>query len=160
MDFPCLHTVMAAEIRQEHDLPFPVERVWKALTDADELAKWSTTTDFKPVVGHRYHNYDTPNEHWDGIMRGEVLEVDAPRRLVATWESGGEGPHRVEWTLTPTENGTRLRLRHSGFAPDWPMRAMIEDGYSVLLGRLEGLLATGEPQRSRHEPTAAQLGAV
>lgn len=155
-----VHIPMAAEIRQEHDLPFPVERVWKALTDADELAKWSTTTDFKPVVGHRYRNYDTPNEHWDGIMQGEVLEVDAPHRLVATWESGGDGPHRVEWTLTPTGSGTRLSLRHSGFAPDWPLQALIDGGYKVLIGRMEDLLRTGKAQRPRYEPTSAQQAAA
>jgi len=150
---------MAVEIRQEHDLPFPVERVWKALTDAEELCKWAQTTDFRPQVGATYHDYDEPNEHWDGIMRGEVLEVEPPRRLLVTWNSGGDGPHRIEWTLAPTREGTRLRVRHSRFAPDWPFRAMIEGGYRELIGRLRALLETGEPQRVRWEPTPEQLQA-
>lgn len=150
---------MAVEIRQEHDLPFPVERVWKALTDADELGKWAQTTDFRPEVGATYHDYDEPNEHWDGIMHGEVLEVDPPHRLLVTWNSGGDGPHRIEWTLEPTSKGTLLRIRHDGFAPDWPFQGMIEDGYRELIGRLHALLKTGEPQRQLWEPTPEQLQA-
>ena len=150
---------MAIEIRQEHELPFPIEKVWKALTDADELGKWAQTTDFKPEVGATYRDYDKPNEHWDGIMHGEVLEVEPCHRLVVTWNSGGDGPHRIEWTLKATPVGTLLRVRHDGFAPDWPFKAMIEDGYRELMGRLHALLKTGEPQRMPWQPTPEQLRA-
>jgi len=49
---------------------------------------------------------------------GEFLEVDPPRKLVHIWEGAGipGGPTTVTYLLEPLEAGTRLTLRHSGFA--------------------------------------------
>jgi len=52
-----------------------------------------------------------------------VLEAVPNERLVYTWQGGHEGNvgygSRLEtvvtWTLSKAENGTRLRLVHSGF---------------------------------------------
>lgn len=148
---------MAAEIRHDVELPFPIERVWKALTDTDELGRWFSTSTMKPVAGNRFRLLDPANPHWDGIRRCEVLEIVPPRRLVYSWQMGDDAPHRVEWTLVPTPSGTRLSLRHSGFAPEWPLRAMVEQGYATLLPRLEAFLRTGQAQRAAYAPTPAQL---
>jgi uncharacterized protein YndB with AHSA1/START domain len=51
----------------------------------------------------------------------EVLEVDAPRRLVYTWaclrkdQTKSHPPTTVAWTITPAPGGSRLLLEHSGF---------------------------------------------
>jgi uncharacterized protein YndB with AHSA1/START domain len=95
--------------------PHPPERVWKALTDPESLAAWLMRNDFAPVVGHRFQFHTDPRPGFDGTVHCEVLEVDAPRRLVFSWVGG---PLRtvVTWTLTPEgPNATRLRLEHSGF---------------------------------------------
>ncbi|HWG91037.1 MAG TPA: SRPBCC domain-containing protein [Candidatus Thermoplasmatota archaeon] len=149
---------MAAEIRQEHELPFPIERVWRALTNASEMSQWMSMSDIKPVVGHRFRLIDRSNPHWDGVITCEVVAVEAPRRLVYTWSTAGFGPHEVEWTLQPTATGTRVRLRHSGFAPDWVMHAMVARGYETLFQLLRAFLESGKPQREAYTPTPAQLG--
>ena len=49
-------------------------------------------------------------------LKGEFLEVDAPVRLVHTWQpAGGSGrPSTVIYQLEAIDHGTRLTLRHSG----------------------------------------------
>ena len=55
-------------------------------------------------------------------VRGEYLHVEPSRRVVVSWGFAGSselpsGASRVEFTLTPTDGGTRLDLVHSGL-PD------------------------------------------
>lgn len=52
-------------------------------------------------------------------VRGRYLEVDPPHRVVVSWGVAGSDLHppgssRVEFTLVPVADGTRLDLRHSG----------------------------------------------
>lgn len=105
----------------EYDLPHPPAKVWRTLTEPTLLAKWIMPNDMVPVVGHRFTFRSEPTAWWDGIVRCEVLEVEAPRRLSYTWVSGPESSPLdtvVTWTLTPTTaGGTRLLLNHAGFLP-------------------------------------------
>ena len=39
-------------IRQERLLPYPVARVWRALTDPALVGQWLMPADIQPVVGH------------------------------------------------------------------------------------------------------------
>src|SRR5262249_33910611 len=48
--------------------------------------------------------------------RGQVLEVEPPRRIVFTFANAGESPaeaSQVSVTLDETDQGTRLRLHHA-----------------------------------------------
>lgn len=93
-----------------------IEKAWSALTDSGKLAKWIMENDFKPVVGHRFQFRTEPTEWWDGIIKGEVLIVDAPNRLSYTWASGGE-EHTVTWTLQELGDGkVNLHLDQTGFS--------------------------------------------
>jgi uncharacterized protein YndB with AHSA1/START domain len=96
--------------------PHPPERVWRALTDPQELAMWLMPNDFVPKLGHKFQFRAKPRGTWRGIVDCEVLELDAPRKLSYSWLGDPEGtPTRVTWTLTPVEAGTRLMLEHRGF---------------------------------------------
>jgi uncharacterized protein YndB with AHSA1/START domain len=112
---------MTDTILVEYDLPHAPAKVWRALTEPALLEAWLMKNDIRAEVGHRFTMKAQPMPGWDGTVRCEVLEVDAPRRLVYTWVGGNE-THRldtvVKWTLTPTPSGTRLLLEHSGFLPD------------------------------------------
>lgn len=104
------------EIEVEAVYPHPPERVWRALTDSDELEAWLMVNDFEPRVGHRFQFRDEPKPGWRGIVDCEVLEVDEPRRLSYSWRGNEDGdPTIVTFTLEPSDGGTRLRLEHSGF---------------------------------------------
>ena len=110
------------EARASVELDAPIERVFRALT-SDEITRWWV----RPGVfdTREWSGETRVGAHWHaaGIGRGnpyeldgEFLEVDAPRRLVHTWQLRGM-PLRttVEYDLEPTANGTRVRLRHYAF---------------------------------------------
>ena len=112
-------------IELDYDLPHPPEKVWRALTDAEVLAKWLMTNDLEPEVGHRFTFQAPPIPgQWDGKVACEVLEVVPLERLSYSWQGGsdklegygGRIDTVVTWTLAPDGNGgTRLHLSHSGF---------------------------------------------
>ena len=96
--------------------PYPVQRVWRALTDSRELAEWLMKNDFQPRLGHKFQFRAKPQPGWRGIVDCEVMELRAPERLAYTWQGDPGGPVTVvRWTLEPVAGGTRLRLEHTGF---------------------------------------------
>lgn len=104
-------------------LAHPPEKVWRALTDAELLARWLMPNDLKPIVGHRFtfRTEPRPRQGFDGIVHCEVLAVE-PRRLLRIAWRGGRLDTTVTWTLTPEGRGTRLLLEHAGFDPDDPIQ--------------------------------------
>ncbi|WP_405736689.1 SRPBCC domain-containing protein [Streptomyces sp. NBC_01537] len=87
----------------------PPAKVWRALTEADRLARWLMPNDFQPVVGHRFtfRTEPRPQQGFDGIVHCEVLELAPQRRLRIAWR-GGRLDTTVTWTLEPEGRGTRL----------------------------------------------------
>lgn len=120
----------------ERETPYPVEKVWRALTQPHLIEAWLMKADFRPVVGHRFDL----RADW-GVIDCEVLEVEPNRRLSYTW-----GDHDlksiVTWTLSPTSTGTRLRMEQTGFRPDQPRyyRGAM-GGWPRFLDALEQVLA-------------------
>jgi uncharacterized protein YndB with AHSA1/START domain len=101
----------------ERTLPHPAETVWRALTQPALIAEWLMNTDFEPVVGRRFQLRSPPAPGWDGIIDGEVLEIEPHSRLAYTWGSLGL-ESVVTFTLTPTAAGVVLRMEQSGFRED------------------------------------------
>jgi uncharacterized protein YndB with AHSA1/START domain len=100
------------------------ERLFRALT-SEEITDWWV----RPGV------FDT--REWTGNLRvgsrwraagvgrgqpyvqeGVFLEIDAPRRLVHTWDAVGtpDAPSTVTYLLDTREDGTCVTLRQAGFA--------------------------------------------
>jgi uncharacterized protein YndB with AHSA1/START domain len=101
----------------EKDMPHPPEKVWRALTQAPLIDQWLMSNDFQPVVGHRFTLRTAPMPNWNGIIEGEVQKVEPTSSLTYTWNSMGL-KSAVSWTLTPTKDGTHVRMEQSGFGPD------------------------------------------
>lgn len=108
-------------IEVDQFLSHPPEKVWRALTDSDRIARWLMPNDFAPVVGNRFTFRTGARPGFDGIVRCEVLEL-VPERLMRWSWRGGTLDSTVTWTLTPEGHGTRLFLRHEGFDPDDPLQ--------------------------------------
>lgn len=73
--------------------------------------------------------------------RGEVLEVDRPRRLVFTWNAEWlPGGSTVTVVFHPVDGGTEIVLRHDGL-PDQDSADNHEDGWGDILEALEAELA-------------------
>ena len=102
--------------------PHPLEKVWRALTQAPLIEAWLMQNDFQPVIGHKFKLRTKPMlPHWDGVVDCEVLVVEPGKRLAYSWNVGeaATGIHTtVTWTLTPAEGGTNVRMEQSGFRPE------------------------------------------
>ena len=105
-------------------LPHAPETIWKALTTGELIGRWlMTPTGFEPVEGKVFTFQTTPAGAWDGVIHCRVLEATPNERLSYAWKGGDEGnvgygsrlDTVVTWILSRVENGTRLRLVHSGF---------------------------------------------
>jgi uncharacterized protein YndB with AHSA1/START domain len=108
-------TDTASETRSvvvERELPFPPEKIWRALTQPHLIEEWLMKNEFRPVVGHAFNL----RADW-GVVDCRVLLVDPNNKLTYTWASLGL-ESIVTWTLTPTSTGTHLRMEQSGFRPD------------------------------------------
>jgi uncharacterized protein YndB with AHSA1/START domain len=98
----------------EREIPFPPEKIWRALTQQRLIEEWLMKNDFMPVVGHRFNL----RADW-GVVDCEVLAVEPNKTLSYTW-GAYDLKSVVTWTLTPTSKGTNLRMEQSGFRPDQP----------------------------------------
>jgi uncharacterized protein YndB with AHSA1/START domain len=107
----------------ERVMAHPPEKIWRALTQGALIEAWLMANDFQPVVGHRFNFRTQPMPHWNGVVDGEVLAVEPPKRLSYRWDaSGAEAATGIKtvvtWTLTPAPGGTLLRMEQSGFRPE------------------------------------------
>jgi uncharacterized protein YndB with AHSA1/START domain len=144
----------AADLRERSilgrvEIAASAERVFRALT-SEEIKHWwirpgvFNTTDWAGDVrlGGRWRAVGTGNAR-PFTLEGEFLEIDAPKKLVLTWHSGGtpNRPTIVTFLLERIDEGTRLTLEHVGFvAPDWCLNTCL--GWETSLERLaEFLLA-------------------
>jgi uncharacterized protein YndB with AHSA1/START domain len=84
-----------------------------------------------------------------GVVRGEYVELDPPRRVVFTWGWEGDpslppGSTTVEIDLVPDGDDTIVRLRHHGF-PDAETTATHAGGWKHYWPRLAIAAAGGDP---------------
>jgi uncharacterized protein YndB with AHSA1/START domain len=122
----------------EREIAYPPEKIWRALTQPHLIEEWLMKNDFAPVPGHRF----TLRGDW-GAVDCRVLEVEPNRTLSYTWEALGL-ESTVTWTLTPTRNGTQLRMEQSGFRPDQQQAYQgAKHGWQKFFASLEQLLARG-----------------
>jgi len=120
----------------EREIPFPPEKIWRALTQPHLIEEWLMKNDFKPVVGHRFNL----RADW-GVVDSQVLAVEPNKTLSYTWGSFGL-ESVVTWTLTPTSTGTHLRMEQSGFRPDQPQYYQgAQYGWQRFFAALEQILA-------------------
>jgi uncharacterized protein YndB with AHSA1/START domain len=130
-------------IRKERFYPHPPEDVWAAITDPHALAEWLEPNNHKAVRGHKFEFMADPNI-CGCRTECEVLEADAPRRLVWKWVHVYKDPKRapaepmiITWTLTPKDNGTLLVLEHSGAENiGWIQRNMMRLGWGMMMKKL------------------------
>ncbi|WP_126972677.1 SRPBCC family protein [Gynurincola endophyticus] len=114
----------------------PVDRVWKAITDPDQLKYWFTdiTFDFRPggQIVFQFRDEEKTKSY------GEIVSIDVPNRFVWTWE--GE---LAVWELTALdEYTTRLLFTYSKINGDYAVN--VASGFHDILQLLENRLAGSE----------------
>jgi uncharacterized protein YndB with AHSA1/START domain len=121
----------------ERELPHPLEKVWRALTQGHLIKEWLMDNDFQPVVGHKFSFRATPVANWSGVIDSEVLVVEPNKKLSYSGGTLGVGTV-VVWTLTATGGGTLLRMEQSGFGPDQDANFKgAKYGWTKFIGNLE-----------------------
>lgn len=98
-------------IRFERRLPFPVEAVWAALTEPDQLNQWFSAGTIEPRQGGAV-DLAGPKQV---PVTGTVLVWDPPHVLEMDWWQRNVGTTTVRYELAPDgEGGTLLTLVHDG----------------------------------------------
>jgi uncharacterized protein YndB with AHSA1/START domain len=141
------NTATSRSLVIEREMPHPQGKIWRALTEGPLLEQWMMKNDFKPVVGHKFQFRADPMPNWNGIVDCEVLTVDPIESLSYNWGVGDAAAGLqwvVLWTLTPTANGTHLRMEQSGFGPDQQAAYQGANyGWQKFLGNLERVMEGG-----------------
>ena len=120
----------------EREIPYPPEKIWRALTQPHLIEEWLMNNDFKPVLGHRFNL----RADW-GVVDCQVLAVEPNKTLSYTWDALGL-KSVVTWTLTPTSTGTHLRMEQSGFRADQPQYYEgAKGGWQKFVAALERVVA-------------------
>lgn len=130
--------------------PHPPQRVWRALTTPELMARWlMEPTGFAPVVGTRFtfQGRPMPAAKFSGEIACEVIEVVDGERLTISWtdaHTGRSAGWLVSWTLHAEGSGTRVILRHSGFDPDDDVqqrsRTIMGNGWARTITQLGSVL--------------------
>ena len=126
----------------EREMPYPPEKIWRALTQPHLIEEWLMKNDFKPAVGHRFNL----RGDWGGVLDCEVLVVEPNRTLSYSWNFAHDDAaynlkSEVTFTLTPTSTGTRLRMEQSGFRPDQQQAYQgAKGGWQQFFAKLEQVL--------------------
>ena len=120
----------------ERDMPHPLDKVWRALTEGSLLEQWLMRNDFEPVVDHTFKF----TADW-GSVDCRVITVDPKTTLAYSWEAYGMATV-VTFTLTPTSTGTSLRMEQSGFpmSNDQAYKGA-QYGWQKFLGAMEEVVA-------------------
>jgi uncharacterized protein YndB with AHSA1/START domain len=126
---------MGEMFQTDVELPASVEEVFRHLTDPAAMIRWmGQHAVLEPEPGGVFE------VDINGVpVRGRYTEVEPPHRVVVSWGVAGNaemppGTTEVEFTLTPTSSGTRLRLVHRDI-PD-SQASMHAVGWDHFLSRL------------------------
>jgi uncharacterized protein YndB with AHSA1/START domain/DNA-binding transcriptional ArsR family regulator len=122
------------------------ERLWQALTDGDQTAQYYFGTRVQNItdVGANYQ-YTAPDG--SSMLKGKVLEVDPPRKLVTTFIPGWvESPQEstVSFEITPDGEVCKLTLRHERLIVGDALSEGVKNGWARIFSSLKSLLESGE----------------
>jgi uncharacterized protein YndB with AHSA1/START domain len=123
----------------ERTLKAPVAKVWKALTDVDQMREWYfDLKEFKPEVGFEFE-FVVEHEGNSYHHLCCIAEVIPRKKIAYTWRYKGEpGDSLVTFELFGEGNKTRVKVTHTGIEtfPKGPAyaRKNFEAGWTSIIG--------------------------
>ncbi len=135
-------------LRFERQLGHPPEKVWRAITEVDQLRWW-----FAGILDYDRIRFElapgselafVPKREYAqvGTGHGEVTRIEKPRLLEYTW-----GTETLRWELEPHgESGCRLVF--TNIFDDRGFASAMGAGWHAALERLEDFLAGRDPDQS------------
>ena len=128
----------------------PPEKVWRALTQPEELRQWFAPGDEFKIpraeadlkVGGRYNIVMQSPDGELHDVKGVYREIVQGKKLVYTWawKSTPERESLVTIELRPADGGTELTLKHEQFF-DEEARDKHQHGWTGCLAHLEKFIA-------------------
>lgn len=121
------------------------QALWDALTKPELTEKYyyggRVQADLR--VGGRFDYLDPKGEI---NLRGEVLEIDPPKKLVTTFKATWSPPEgqmtRVMYEIEPLGEVCKFTMTHFDYEKSM---AGIEDGWPIIISGLKTFLETGQP---------------
>ena len=124
----------------ERTLNAPVAKVWKAITDKNEMKQWYfDIAEFKPEIGFEFQ-FSAGAEEKTYLHLCKITEVTVGKKLSYSWRYDGyQGNSVVTFELFAEGNKTKLRLTHTGletFPQDNPAFAAqsFAEGWTQIIG--------------------------
>ena len=158
----------------------PPARVFEAITDPKQVPRWwgqqgvyrvtNWTADLRP--GGKWSSVGVGADGKSFRVDGEYMEIDPPRLLVHTWIASWRAGVStvVRWELEAADvhglhpsgpkkagTGTRLKIRHTGFAGAPDAAKGHSEGWLRVLGWMQAYAEQGATIETRAiEPPAAK----
>ena len=127
------------------EIAAPAERVFRALASEEIVNWWGSTETYRTTkwtgdlrVGGGWRTEGIGADGKPFSVGGEFVEIDPPHKLVQTWRADWDGGNvtTITYRLEPIAGGTRLTLRHEGFAGRRESCAGHTEGWEKVLGWL------------------------
>jgi uncharacterized protein YndB with AHSA1/START domain len=132
-------TEMADAVIVERTLNAPVAKLWRALTDVDQMRQWYfDLKEFKPEVGFEFEFVvEHEGNRYHHLCR--ITEVIPEKKIAYNWRYKGEpGYSLVTFELFADSEKTRVKVTHTGIEtfPKTPAyaRKNFEAGWTSIIG--------------------------
>ena len=124
----------------ERTFNVPAEKVWKAITDKDQMKQWYfDIAEFKPEVGFEF-TFTGGSEERTYVHLCKVIEVIPNKKLKHSWSyKDYEGMSYVTWELFDEGKNTSVKLTHEGLetfpkdSPDFAKESFAQ-GWTYIVG--------------------------
>jgi uncharacterized protein YndB with AHSA1/START domain len=139
-------------IKQSVTIKSPRNRVFNALTQADELMRWfPTRSESDPRSGGKFKlTWEFENANENGSQEGEYVEVIPNEKVSYTWRADSV-PTLVTFQLNEVNGETIVELNHSTDQDGADEKKLQEDHanqWGFFLMNLKGYLEAGVDLRS------------
>lgn len=132
---------MNEPIVKEVTVNAPSSKVWKAITDKDEMKKWYfDLKEFKPEVGFEFRFLGGKDENNPYLHICEITEVVINKKITYSWRYDGyPGKSFVTFELFTEGDKTKVKLTHEGLEtfstenPDFAKENFVA-GWNAIIG--------------------------
>jgi uncharacterized protein YndB with AHSA1/START domain len=119
----------------------PIEKVWKALTDKDQMKEWYfDIPDFKPEVGFEFEFIGKGKKGEEYLHKCKITEIIPQQKLTHSWRYDGyEGNSFVTFELSAEGDKTHIKLTHTGLETFPAVEAFAKsnfvEGWTYIVGK-------------------------
>jgi uncharacterized protein YndB with AHSA1/START domain len=133
---------MITPITVQYKINAPAEKIWKALTDKNEMKSWYFDIQDFALEIEKEFNFFEPGGENKYHHQGEILEIIPNQKLKHTWSYPDFSALKtiVTWELLPEDGKTLVKLTHENIENfkdlgDGFSRDNFTQGWNTILGQ-------------------------